>query len=388
MKISKMANAVEPSLSRQLFNMAKNYNDVIDLTLGDPDIVPSEKIRKAACEAVMGGKTKYSANAGLQTLREVIAKNFTQEYNIEIDPLKEIIMAVGGMEALYLSFACLLDEGDEVIILAPYYVNYKQMVQMCGAKPVIINTTEESGFGVSVEQLEVAVTDRTVAIVVNTPGNPTGAVLNGEVLEGIADIAKKYDLTVISDEVYRTLIFDGRRHESIINLPDMRERTIVIDSVSKRFAMTGYRLGYAIGPEEIISNMVKMQENVAACAPLPSQYAAIAAFEQCVNDTSIREEFEVRRNYIYESINAINGLSCRKPDATFYLFVNISKTGMNCLDFAYKLLEEEHVAVVPGITYGAAYTDFIRIAFTLKVDGLKAAVERIERFMNRLMAEK
>ena len=388
MKISKMANAVEPSLSRQLFNMAKNYNDVIDLTLGDPDIVPSEKIRKAACEAVMGGKTKYSANAGLQTLREVIAKNFTQEYNIEIDPLKEIIMAVGGMEALYLSFSCLLDEGDEVIILAPYYVNYKQMVQMCGAKPVIINTTEESGFGVSVEQLEAAVTDRTVAIVVNTPGNPTGAVLSGEVLEGIADIAKKYDLAVISDEVYRTLIFDGRRHESIINLPDMRERTIVIDSVSKRFAMTGYRLGYAIGPEEIISNMVKMQENVAACAPLPSQYAAIAAFEQCVNDTSIREEFEVRRNYIYESINAINGLSCRKPDATFYLFVNISKTGMNCLDFAYKLLEEEHVAVVPGITYGAAYTDFIRIAFTLKVDGLKAAVERIERFMNRLMAEK
>ncbi len=388
MKISKMANAVEPSLSRQLFNMAKNYDDVIDLTLGDPDIVPSEKIRTAACEAVMGGKTKYSANAGLQTLREVIAKNFTEEYNIKIDPLKEIIMAVGGMEALYLSFACLLDEGDEVIILAPYYVNYKQMVQMCGAKPVIINTTEESGFGVSVEQLEAAVTDRTVAIVVNTPGNPTGAVLSGEVLKGIADIAKKYDLAVISDEVYRTLIFDGRRHESIINLPDMRERTIVIDSVSKRFAMTGYRLGYAIGPEEIISNMVKMQENVAACAPLPSQYAAIAAFEQCVNDTSIREEFEVRRNYIYESINAINGLSCRKPDATFYLFVNISKTGMNCLDFAYKLLEEEHVAVVPGITYGAAYTDFIRIAFTLKVDGLKAAVERIERFMNRLMAEK
>ena len=388
MKISKRAHAIEPSLSRQLFNMAKNYDDVVDLTLGDPDIVPSVKIREAACEAVMGGKTKYSANAGLQTLREIIAKNFTEEYNMEIDPMKEIIMAVGGMEALYLSFACLLDEGDEVIILAPYYVNYKQMVQMCAAKPVIINTTEESGFGVSVEQLEAAITDRTVAIVVNTPGNPTGAVLNGEVLSGIAEIAKKYDLTVISDEVYRTLIFDNRKHESIVNIPGMRERTIVIDSVSKRFAMTGYRLGYAIGPEEIIANMVKMQENVAACAPLPSQYAAIAAFEQCVNDTSICEEFQQRRDYIYESINAIEGLSCRKPEATFYLFVNISKTGMNCLDFAYKLLEEEHVAVVPGMTYGEAYTDFIRIAYTLKVDGLKVAVERIERFMKRLMAEK
>jgi len=307
---------------------------------------------------------------------------------MQIDPTKEIIMTVGGMEALYLSFACLLDEGDEVIILAPYYVNYKQMVQMCGAKPVIINTTEESGFGVSVEQLEAAITERTVAIVVNTPGNPTGAVLNSEVLGGIAKIAQKHDLTVVSDEVYRTLIFDGRKHESIVNLPNMRERTIVIDSVSKRFAMTGYRLGYAIGPEEIITNMVKMQENVAACAPLPAQYAAIAAFEQCVNDTSICEEFQKRRDYIYESINAINGLSCRKPDATFYLFVNIGATGMNCLDFAYKLLEEEHVAVVPGITYGEAYTDFIRVAFTLTVDRLKDAVERIERFMNRLMAEK
>jgi len=388
MKVSKRAQAIEPSLSRQLFNMAKSYHDVIDLTLGDPDIVPSVKIREATCEAVMGGRTKYSANAGLPTLREVIANNFSEEYHMQIDPTKEIIMTVGGMEALYLSFACLLDEGDEVIILAPYYVNYKQMVQMCGAKPVIINTTEESGFGVSVEQLEAAITERTVAIVVNTPGNPTGAVLNSEVLGGIAKIAQKHDLTVVSDEVYRTLIFDGRKHESIVNLPNMRERTIVIDSVSKRFAMTGYRLGYAIGPEEIITNMVKMQENVAACAPLPAQYAAIAAFEQCVNDTSICEEFQKRRDYIYESINAINGLSCRKPDATFYLFVNIGATGMNCLDFAYKLLEEEHVAVVPGITYGEAYTDFIRVAFTLTVDRLKDAVERIERFMNRLMAEK
>ena len=388
MKISKTAKSIEPSLSRQLFNMARNYTDVIDLTLGDPDIIPAKEIRNAACEAIQGGKTKYSANAGLQILRDVIANNFCEEYNIQIDSTKEIVMTVGGMEALYLSFACLLDDGDEVIILAPYYVNYKQMVQMCGAIPVIINTTEDNGFCVSVEQLEAAITDRTVAIVINSPGNPTGAVLDRQTLSNIGKIAQKYDLTVISDEVYRTLIFDGRKHESIVTLPNMRERTIVIDSVSKRFAMTGYRLGYAIGPEEIVSNMVKMQENVAACAPLPSQYAAIAAFEQCVDDTSICQEFQHRRDYIYESINAINGLSCRKPDATFYLFVNISATGMNCLDFAYKLLEEEHVAVVPGMTYGEAYTDFIRIAYTLKVDGLKVAVERIQRFMNRIMSEK
>lgn len=388
MKISKSAKAIEPSLSRQLFNLAKQYNDVVDLTLGDPDISPSVKIRDAASAAVQAGKTRYSANAGLQQLREAIAATFTKEYAMEVDPLKEIAVTVGGMEALFLSFACLIDAGDEVIIPAPYYVNYKQMVSMCGGVPVVLNTTEESGFSLTPEQLEAAVTERTVAIIINTPCNPTGAVLSRETLKSIAAIAQKYDLTVISDEVYRTLVFDGKKHESIVTLPGMRERTVVVDSLSKRFAMTGYRLGYAIAPEELIINMVKMQENVAACAPLPSQYAGIAAYRLCADDTDILEEFQARRDYIYCAINEIEGLSCAKPAATFYLFVNIEKTGLDCLSFAYKLLEEEHVAVVPGITYGKAYTNYIRIAYTMKIDMLKVAVARISRFVNRLMAEK
>lgn len=385
MKISKAANVIESSLSRQLFNMAKNYDDVIDLTLGDPDIVPSEHIRSAACEAVKAGKTRYSANAGLQTLRELIATNIHKEYGLTVDPLQEVAVTVGGMEALFLSLACIVDDGDEVIILAPYYVNYKQMVSMCGGVSVIVNTREEDGFSITAEELEKYVTSRTVAIVINTPCNPTGAVLDLNALTGIAQIAKKYDLTVISDEVYRTLVYDGVKHESIVTIEGMRERTVVVDSLSKRFAMTGYRLGYVVAPEALITNIVKMQENVAACAPLPSQYAGIAAFEKCEEDTTIRDEFQRRRDYIYDAIRKIDGLSCIKPAATFYLYVNISKTGLRSLDFAYALLQKEHVAVVPGVTYGDAYDHFVRIAYTKKIEELTLAVERIEKFMKDLM---
>lgn len=383
MKISKTANAIEPSLSRALFNMAKNYDDVVDLTLGDPDLPPSSVIRDAACEATQAGKSRYSANAGLQMLREAVAENFRTEYQLSIDPIKEIAITVGGMEALFLSLSCLIDEGDEVILLAPYYVNYKQMISMCGGVPVIIDTKEEDGFSVDTKQIEQAVSEKTVAIIINTPCNPTGAVLDEEALESIAEVAKKQDLVVISDEVYRTLIYDHRKHQSIVTLPGMQERTVVVDSLSKRFAMTGYRLGYAIAPEELIANMVKMQENVAACAPVPSQYAGIAAFEQCAADTSICEEFQLRRDYIYKAINGIEGLSCRKPEGTFYLFVNIEKTGLKCLDFAYKLLEQEHVAVVPGITYGEAYQNYIRIAYTMGIEKLQIAVQRIQHFMDQ-----
>ena len=385
MKISRAAQAVEPSLSRKLFNMAQNYGDVIDLTLGDPDLMPSQTIRDAACQAIQRGYTRYSANAGLKQLREAVADNIQKEYGLLVDPISQVAITVGGMEALYLSLACLVDDGDEVLILAPYYVNYKQMVGMCGGKPVILNTTEADGFAISVKKLEEAVTDKTVAIMVNSPSNPTGAVLSRETLEGIADIAKRHDLVVISDEVYRTLTFDGKKHESIATFPGMAERTVIIDSLSKRFAMTGYRLGYAVAPAKLIENMVKMQENVAACAPLPAQHAAIEAFKSCTGDTAIVEEFQARRDYIYNAINAIDGLSCRKPEATFYLFVNIEKTGLDCQSFAYQLLEAEHVAVVPGITYGDAYSGYIRIAYTMKIETLEKAVERIRRFMQGLM---
>ena len=384
MKISKKASQIETSLTRQFFNIAKQFDDVIDLTLGDPDVMPNEQIRVSASEAIMQGNTHYSANAGLMSLRNVLAKHIKNEYNQSVDPETEIMVSVGGMGALYLSLACTVDEGDEVIVLAPYYVNYIQMITMAGGVPVVVNTLEKNGFAPTKEQIQNAVTDKTVAIILNSPCNPTGKVLSDEILDDIAQIAIENDLAVISDEVYSYLIYDDKKHSSIFTREGMRERTVLVDSLSKRFSMTGYRIGYAVAPKEIIDAMTKLQENVAACTPLPSQYAAIAAYEKCVEDKSMLNTFLERRNYIAQAINSIDKLSCAVPQSTFYLFVNIEKTGLSSLEFAEKLLKEQHVSVAPGITYGENYDGYIRIAFTLEIDKLKQAAERISAFVKNI----
>lgn len=383
MKLSKKGKAIEPSLTRKLFNLAKQYDDVIDLTLGDPDVIPNEIIREAAISAITKGSTRYSANAGLIELRKSIADSFSKEYGFSINPESEIVATVGGMEALYLALSCLIDDGDEVIVIAPYYVNYIEMIKLCGGTPVVVYTDEKDGFQCNAEQIEKEITDKTIAIIVNTPCNPTGMVLSRASLNAIAELAKKYDLSVVSDEVYKTLIYDEKKHESILSIEGMRERTVLVDSLSKRFSMTGYRLGYAVAPSELISCMTKMQENVAACAPLPSQYAGIAAYTLCDEDTSLRDTFEKRRDYLADAINKIDGLHCNVPQGAFYLFVNIASTGLDCLSFAYRLLEEEQVAVVPGKCYGKKYDNYIRIAYTLDIQRLKDAVIRIKRFMRQ-----
>ena len=384
MKISKKGSRLETSLTRQFFNIAKQFDDVIDLTLGDPDLAPNDKIKQAAVDAIMQGNTHYSANAGLMSLRNVLAKHIKNEYNQSVDPETEIMVSVGGMGALYLSLACIVDEGDEVIVLAPYYVNYIQMIKMAGGVPVVVNTLEENGFAPTKEQIQNAVTDKTVAIILNSPCNPTGKVLSDEILDDIAQIAIENDLAVISDEVYSYLIYDDKKHSSIFTRKGMRERTVLVDSLSKRFSMTGYRIGYAVAPKEIIDAMTKLQENVAACTPLPSQYSAIAAYEKCVDDKSMLNTFLERRNYIAQAINSIDKLSCAVPQSTFYLFVNIEKTGLSSLEFAEKLLKEQHVSVAPGITYGENYDGYIRIAFTLEIDKLKQAAERISAFVKNI----
>lgn len=383
MKISKTARVIDPSLTRQLFTMARQYDDVIDLTLGDPDIKPAEVIRNAASEAVMAGKTRYSVNAGLIELREEISKDIKEDYNLSVDPTSQIVMTVGGMEALYLGLAAIIDPGDEVILHAPYYMNYVQMVRMFGGVPVLIETTEETGFSFNAEDVKKVITDKTVAMIINTPSNPTGQMIGGKLLDEIAEIAVEKDILVISDEVYRALVFEGK-HESIATRPGMMERTLIVDSLSKRFSMTGYRLGYAVGPEEWIVNMVKMQENVAACAPLPSQHAGITALKECKDNTEVQEVFYERCRVTAESINASGKIHCIPPVATFYLFVNIEKTGLKSLDFAYKLLEQEHVAVAPGISYGEKYDTYIRIACTLDKDILLEATKKINRFVESL----
>lgn len=382
---SDIANGIQTSYTRQLFNLAKQYDDVIDFTLGDPDVQPHQAIKDAACAAIQQGKTRYSQNAGLLELRQTIHDYYIRKEGLSYNPENEVQVSVGAMEGLYLALLALLNPGDEVIIPAPYYVNYTQMVAMCHAKPVIVDNPEVKDLHYRLEDIAAAITPKTRAIIINTPGNPTGVVLSQELLHGIADLAIKHDLVVISDEVYKCLIYDAAEWKSIASYEGMRERTIIVNSLSKEFCMTGYRIGYVLGPSEVITSMTKLQENVAACAPLPSQYAAIEALsgKEDYSKDMVRI-FTERKECIVQGIQAIDGLVCLPPDATFYLMVNISSTGMSSLDFAMALLKAQHVAVVPGITYGKCCDNYVRIAFTRKLDYIQEGVKRIADFMKGL----
>lgn len=384
-KTSIVANNIQLSLVRSLFNEAKKYDDVIDFTLGDPDVQTHQAIKNAACEAILQGKTRYSQNAGLLELRQTISNYYQRKEEFYYNPENEIMVSVGAMEGLYLALLSLLNPGDEVIIPAPYYVNYTQMVRMCHATPVVIDNPERRDLSFDVADIEKAVTSRTRAIMINTPSNPSGHIIPQEKIEAIAKLAKKYDLVVISDEVYKCLIYDGIPFRSIVAIDGMRERTILINSLSKEFCMTGYRIGYVLAPEEIISAMTKLQENVCACAPLPSQYAAIKALSGEENYTrDMVDIFTERRNVLYEGLSKNKKLRVKKPESTFYMMVDISETGMNSIDFCYALLRGAHVAAVPGVTYGQCCDHYIRIAFTLDVEKIKEGINRITEFVNSL----
>ena len=381
MKISGMANNIKPSLTRQLFNMAQNYTDVIDLTLGDPDVNTSDDMKYAACDAILNNKTKYSSNAGLLDVRQAVSQRVCSEWKMDCT-MENVIVTVGGMEALYLSLLSIIDPGDEVIIFAPYYVNYYQMIKMCGGVPVIVDAYGADGFVIDEKCLREKITSKTVALIVNSPNNPTGGIIDKKYLEIIYNLAEENDLYVISDEVYRTLTFDGIKHESILSF-DKSQRVILIDSLSKEYSMTGYRAGFAYACEDVIKAMTKLQENVAACASLPSQYAMLYAYENNIKLDYIKDEFEKRRNFLYEKLSVLSSnISVIKPQATFYMFVNIEKTGLKSEEFALKLLESEHVAVVPGKSYGENYDGYIRVAFTKNIETLEEACIRLCRFLN------
>lgn len=383
--LSNLSKNIKPSLTRKLFSMAKQLDDVIDFTLGDPDIQPNERIKSAACEAIKSGKTRYSQNAGLLDLRRVIAEKYENEYGMHYSPETEILVTVGGMEGLYLSLLAMLNAGDEVIIPMPYWINYAQMVQMCGAVPVLVEPKSADDLSVSVENISRAVTKHTKAIIINTPSNPSGFVIAEEDLQKLAQVAKEHDLYVIADEVYKKIIYNGRKFSSIATIDGMKERTVLINSLSKEFCMTGYRLGYVAAPASIIAVMTPLQENIAACAPLPSQYAAIEALSHGdLYSKSSVSEYEKRKNALVVEIADIKGLSLREPDATFYAMVNIKATGLSSEEFAYKLLEKAHVAVVPGITYGKCCEGFVRIAFTIEENKIREGIRRIKGFVESL----
>lgn len=386
-ELSKVATSIEPSLIRQLFNEAKKFNDVIDFTLGDPDVQTPEGIKRAGCDAIMAGKTRYSQNAGLLELRQIISRYAEEKEHLSYNPQTEILVSVGAMEAVFLALSSMLNDGDEVVFPAPYYVNYKQMVEICHGVPVIVSDPNGAdSLTCSLESIEKAITKKTKAIILNTPSNPTGKIFSWHFIEGVADIAKKYDLYVITDEVYKCLVYDNSpRPKSVATLPDMKERTLYINSLSKEFCMTGWRIGYALGPEPIISAMTKLQENVAACAPLPSQYAAMEALRLDKDySADMACIFSKRRNVLVEEIGKCEKLRAIVPDATFYMMVNIKATGMKSIEFAYALLKHAHVAVVPGVTYGEICDDYIRIAFTLDEELIYEGVRRIIKYVNSL----
>lgn len=388
-EISNIANNIKPSLTRQLFNMAKEYDDVIDFTLGDPDVSTHQNIKDAACEAIQSGKTRYSQNAGLLELRETISDYYTRTENLYYNPQTEIIVSVGAMEGLYLALLAILNNGDEVIIPAPYYVNYVQMVEMCHGIPVVIDNPNADELSFNIEDIEAAITPKTKVIIINTPANPSAKLIPSHKIKKIAELAKRHNLVVISDEVYKCLIYTDENFRSIVKEDGMRERTILINSLSKEFCMTGYRIGYVLGPEEVIAAMTKLQENVAACAPLPSQYAAIEALSGHGDYSShMVETFRRRKDILVNGIRGINGLRCLEPEATFYLMVDISSTGLSSYDFACKLLEEVHVAVVPGVTYGQSCDRYVRIAFTIDEAKIDEGVSRIAKFMQNHKSSK
>lgn len=389
MKLSKRASRIQLSHTRKLFDLAKKYEDVIDFTLGDPDYMTPNNVKDAAINAIRAGKTKYSDNRGLLELREVVAEKIYKESNVNYDATSEIMISVGAMEALYLTLCSVVDEGDEVIIPSPYWVNYEHMVLMCDGIPVIVDSEEENDFVVRTEDIKGVITDKTVAIILNSPSNPTGMVYDKNSLKEICQIAKEKDILIIWDECYKSILFDGKEFVSVLDFEGMKDNAVIINSCSKKFSMTGWRVGYAAAPAELVGCMAKFQENIAACASLPSQYAAIEAIKNESQEVEMmRNGFERRRNILVEGINGIDGLSCKCSKGTFYVLVNIKATKMDSVTFAYRLLEEQKVAVVPGITYGKCCDGYVRIACTMDECKIQEGIRRIETFINSLTEEK
>ena len=367
---------------RAFFDMANEIPDVISLGVGEPDFDTPWHIREAGIQALQSGKTFYTSNAGLQELRAAISSYTKRKTGLTYNPENQIIVTVGGSEAIDLALRALLNAGDEVIYLEPGFVSYYPCIKLADGVPVPIRLTEENRFRLKPEQLDAAVTPKSKVLILSYPNNPTGAVMEKEDLEALLPVIQKHDLIVISDEIYGELTY-GVKHCSIAGLPGMEQRTIIINGFSKSFAMTGWRLGYALGNHEIIEQMVKIHQFAVMCAPTISQYAAIEAMEQGDGDIeAMRESYDQRRKFLYHELQRL-GLPCFEPQGAFYMFPNIREFGLSSGEFALKLLKEEKVAVVPGDSFGECGEGFVRISYAASLQNLKEAVNRIFRFLSR-----
>lgn len=374
---------LKPSGIRKFFDIAATMKDVISLGIGEPDFTTPERILEAGIRSLQRGETHYTSNAGLSELRQTIAGHLEKLYGVRYDPDGEIIITVGGSEALYLAFTALIDPGDEVIILTPCFVSYQAGVYLAGGVPVEVPCRMENNFDLDPQEVRAAVTPRTKAILIGYPNNPTGAVASRERLMELVKIAEEHDLMLISDEIYDRLVY-GVPHVCVPALPGARERTILIGAFSKDYAMTGWRIGYCAGPKEIMQGLVRVHQYTIMCAPTTAQAAAITALRECEEDVmEMREEYDRRRKLIVSGLNRI-GLPTFEPRGAFYAFPKVSVTGLDDDTFANRLLQEEHVAVVPGNAFGAGGEGFVRCSYATAYEKIEEALRRIEKFVSRL----
>lgn len=368
---------------RKFFDILDSMTDVTALTVGQPDFVTPWKIREAGIESLESGKTYYTSNAGTLELRKEISNYMNRRFNLHYDPVKEIVVTVGGSEAIDVAMRTLLQPGDEVIIPTPCFVCYEPLCKMTGAVPVIVETRNEDKFKLTPELLESAITEKTKMLVLAYPNNPTGAIMDAEDLEKIAQILREKQIIVLSDEIYAELTY-GRRHVSIASLPEMWERTVVVSGFSKAYAMTGWRLGYICAPAPLARQMLKIHQYAIMCAPTTAQLAAITALRDCDEDVAaMTAEYDRRRRLIYNGLHDI-GIESFEPEGAFYIYPNIGKFGLTSEAFCEKLLYEHKCAIVPGIAFGAAGEGFARISYAYSVKHINQALERMEEFIKTL----
>ncbi len=374
---------IKPSGIRKFFDLVSEMKDVISLGVGEPDFETPWHIRDEGIYAFEKGKTFYTSNSGLKELREEIGKYLYRRQNLNYNPNEEMIVTVGGSEAIDICLRAVLNNGDEVIIPQPSYVSYEPCTILAGGKPVFINLKGENDFKLTCEELKSAITDKTKVLILPYPNNPTGSVMGKKDLEDIAKIIIEKDILVLSDEIYSELTYKGE-HVSIASIDGMKERTILINGFSKSYAMTGWRLGYACGPKEIIKQMTKIHQYAIMCAPTISQYAAIEALKNGDKDVEMmRNSYNQRRRFLMNAFKEM-GLKCFEPFGAFYVFPCIKEFGMSSEEFATKLLEEEHVAAVPGTAFGESGEGYLRISYAYSIDNLKNAIKRLNRFITNL----
>ena len=378
---------IKPSGIRKFFDIVSEMDDVISLSIGEPDFDTPWHIRDEGIYSLEKGRTFYTSNAGLKELKEEICHYLKRKHGVEYNPKNEVFVTVGGSEGIDAALRAMLNPGEEVLIPQPSYVSYEPCAILAGGVPVIIELKAENEFRLTAQELENAITDKTKILILPFPNNPTGAIMERKDLEAIAEVIIKHDIFVISDEIYSELTYK-EKHVSIVEIPGMMERTILINGFSKAYAMTGWRLGYARGPEAIITQMLKIHQFAIMCAPTTSQYAAVEALRNGDDDVDeMREAYNQRRRYLMHAFKEM-GLECFEPFGAFYVFPCIKEFGMTSDEFAVKFLQEEKVAVVPGTAFGDCGEGFLRISYAASMENIKTAMERLAEFIERLRAEK